>query len=279
MEVFDAWDSAAGNVGPRRACEHPFTRGWTGHMKEIASLFRRAARAWRRRPLREFSRLVVHNLRLLVTGGYATANEAFDRSFDRLYRVDTAGTEEPEYVTAEAALKRHAVRYEPTNQGHLRVLMGMLPDIGHGAFDFVDLGSGKGRALFVAAEFPFRRCVGVEFAQELHDAAVRNISTYTNPARKCPEIRSVHADATTFEFPIFPLVCFANNPFDEQLIAMVAQRIDESVRSVPRPAFFIYWNANYPRSIDALGWTRLASGSMGRASWVIWRCIARANSH
>jgi len=42
-------------------------------------------------------------------------------------------------------------------------------------FVFIDFGSGKGRALLLASEFPFKRIVGVEFSPELHAAAVDNI--------------------------------------------------------------------------------------------------------
>ncbi len=239
---------------------------------DVVLLLRRVARAWRRQPFSVFSKLVVHNLKLLLTGDYSTQNAAFDRSFDRRFMVDTAGTEEIEYLTAEAALKQHGNRYEPVKPSDLRALIGMLAPLETRAFDFVDLGSGKGRALFVAAEFPFRRCVGVEFAKELHDVAVRNIGSYKSEARRCSDIRSVHADAAAFEFPLHPMVCFVNNPFGETLIAEMARRIDESARSAPRACFLVYLHANYPRSIDALvGWTRVAGGSLGRAPYVIWR--------
>ncbi|MDQ6679956.1 MAG: hypothetical protein M3Y67_03195 [Pseudomonadota bacterium] len=241
-------------------------------IKDVVLLTKRVVRAWQRQPLSVFSKLVVHNLKLLLTGQYSTQNAAFDRSFDRRCMVDTAGTEELEYLTAEAALKRHGNRYEPVKPNDLRVLVGMLPTLAIGEFDFVDLGSGKGRALFVAAEFPFKRCIGVEFAQELHEVAVHNIRSYRSEARRCSDIRSVHADAATFEFPLHPIVCFVNNPFGEALIAQMARRFDESVRSVPRPCFLIYLHANYPRSIDALAnWSRLAVGSLGPAPYVIWR--------
>lgn len=42
---------------------------------------------------------------------------------------------------------------------------------------FVDLGAGKGRAMLLASELPFRRIVGVEFSPELCDVARRNLRT------------------------------------------------------------------------------------------------------
>src|SRR5579863_4122649 len=42
-------------------------------------------------------------------------------------------------------------------------------------YTFIDFGSGKGRALLLASEFPFKRILGLEFAPELHTAAETNI--------------------------------------------------------------------------------------------------------
>jgi methylase of polypeptide subunit release factors len=48
-------------------------------------------------------------------------------------------------------------------------------DVEHKDFTFIDLGSGKGRALVLALSYPFRRVVGVEFALELHRVAEANL--------------------------------------------------------------------------------------------------------
>src|ERR1700688_3075147 len=47
-------------------------------------------------------------------------------------------------------------------------------------FTFIDFGSGKGRALLLASEYPFRRIVGLEFSPELHLTAEENIARYTS---------------------------------------------------------------------------------------------------
>ena len=48
----------------------------------------------------------------------------------------------------------------------------------HDDFTFVDFGSGKGRALLMASEFPFPRVTGIEFSPELHAIAQKNIREY-----------------------------------------------------------------------------------------------------
>jgi hypothetical protein len=59
---------------------------------------------------------------------------------------------------------------------------GVSPSVAHGTlqdFTFIDLGSGKGRALLMASAYPFKRIIGVEFMPELHRVAQENIRKYT----------------------------------------------------------------------------------------------------
>ena len=52
-------------------------------------------------------------------------------------------------------------------------------------FAFVDMGSGKGRALLVASELPFAKIVGVELSQELHQIAEENVRRYRPESQLC----------------------------------------------------------------------------------------------
>jgi tRNA1(Val) A37 N6-methylase TrmN6 len=154
----------------------------------------------------------------------------------------------------------------------MQALLAMLPRLELTDFIFLDFGSGKERALFIAAEHPFRQIIGAEYSRELHETAMRNVQTYRNPAQKCFNITPVRADATTFSLPEFPTICFMNNPYDETLVAKTARHIHRSLRSAPRPFFIIYMNAYYTGSFDtAGGWSRIGCGSLGRAPYVIWQ--------
>src|SRR5260370_9926823 len=91
-------------------------------------------------------------------------------------------------------------------------------------FTFVDLGSGKGRTLLMAAEYPFRRIVGVELIAELHRAARQNIREYRSPTQRCVQIDSVVVDAREFELPEEPLVLYLFNPLPERALFDALQR-------------------------------------------------------
>jgi SAM-dependent methyltransferase len=109
-------------------------------------------------------------------------------------------------------------------------------------FTFIDLGSGKGRALLLASEYPFRRIVGVELLPELHAIALRNISAYRSEGQRCPAIESLCMDALAFDFPDEPAVLYLFNPLPEPALAKVLDRLATSLSAHPRDAYVLYAN-------------------------------------
>jgi hypothetical protein len=109
-----------------------------------------------------------------------------------------------------------------------------LPVTNLPAYTFVDMGSGKGRMLFVAAELPFRKVMGVEFATGLHQQALENITRYRYRGRRCGDIESVLADAAEFEFPNGNLVLYLFNPFGPEVMARMLGNLERSIKMQPR---------------------------------------------
>ena len=110
------------------------------------------------------------------------------------------------------------------------------------SFTFVDIGSGKGRALLMAAEYPFRRVVGVELLPQLHAIAEQNIRGFDHGRQQAEDVVSLCMDAAEFEFPIEPLVVFLFNPLPEPALQQVLARLGESLERRPRTAYAIYHN-------------------------------------
>jgi hypothetical protein len=109
-------------------------------------------------------------------------------------------------------------------------------------FIFIDLGSGKGRTLLMASDYPFRRIIGVELLPALHRTAHDNLSTYTNEAQKCFALETICADATEFAFPAEPTVLFLFNPFPESGLRRVVANLEQSLREDPRAVYVLYHN-------------------------------------
>jgi SAM-dependent methyltransferase len=107
-------------------------------------------------------------------------------------------------------------------------------------FTFIDLGSGKGRALLMACEYPFRHIVGVELLPELHVIAERNVEKFSSPAQRCRDFECVCADARDYVFPPEPLILYSFNPFPEHVLADVLRNVERSLREYPRQVFILY---------------------------------------
>jgi len=107
-------------------------------------------------------------------------------------------------------------------------------------FTFIDFGSGKGRALLMASDFPFRRVVGLEFSRELHEAAERNIRIYQRSPRKCATVESKCVDFLDYPLPPEPSVLFFFDPCADAVFLPLLQKIRRSVEQHPRPLWLIY---------------------------------------
>lgn len=161
-----------------------------------------------------------------------------DMEYDWEHRVNTtSGT----VGWQERLLGRFHSAYQPTDPAAFQAMMAELP-IDFRQFTFVDLGSGKGRALLMASEYPFLRIIGVEILPALDRAARENIRAYQSPRQRCSQIQTICADAREFEFPADPLVLYLFNPLPESALRQVIERLEKSLAEFPRPVWIVYHN-------------------------------------
>ena len=181
-------------------------------------------------------------------GKYLQAKAQADKHFDTRLKTDTGGVQNLFGLTitgSNALHGGHHVAVDPAEFSEGIDALGIDPS----TFTFIDLGSGKGRALLLAAERGFSRVIGVEFALELHQVATTNVAAFdtANP-NLAGRIQLFHADATTFAMPPTPLVIFLFNPFDAVICREVAKNIMQSWKASPRPIHIFYMN---PVQLDA----------------------------
>jgi len=128
--------------------------------------------------------------------------------------------------------------YQPTDPQEFHEVLGHVSaDLSK--FVFIDMGSGKGRALLLACDYPFREIIGVEVQPELHRVAQENILRFDG-TRKCGKVSSVCMDARDFEFPEEPLFLYLFNPFPDYVLEIVVAKLRETLRRKPREAFVLY---------------------------------------
>jgi SAM-dependent methyltransferase len=126
-----------------------------------------------------------------------------------------------------------AYEYLPSRAATARMAIDALPISCFPKYSFLDIGSGKGKVLFIAAEYPFRRVQGVEFATELHQVAYDNINSFRTHKRKCIEIESTNINAVNYIFPNEPLVVYFFNPFGSDTMSEVLTHLSRSLVNAP----------------------------------------------
>jgi PAS domain-containing protein len=161
--------------------------------------------------------------------------------------------------------------YQATDPALFREMMASLP-IEFDKFTFVDLGSGKGRTLLLASEYPFRRIVGVELIAELHRAAEENIRLYRSATQRCSQIEAVCADACEFVLPATPLVLYLFNPLPEVGLQRVLRNLERSLEQSPRPGWIVYHN---PAMDSILGASRALVRDGGTEQYSVFRSEPR----
>ncbi|MBS1822949.1 MAG: class I SAM-dependent methyltransferase [Acidobacteria bacterium] len=117
-------------------------------------------------------------------------------------------------------------------------------------YTFIDLGSGKGRALLLASRFPFKKIIGVEFVPELSRAAEANLAKFDAPWKRCLQIEAVNQDATEFVYPDGPLVVYVYNPFLAPVLKKCLKQLARSVEKEPREVYLIYGNPVFERLVS-----------------------------
>lgn len=135
-------------------------------------------------------------------------------------------------------------------------------------FTFIDPGSGKGRVLLMASNYPFQRIVGVEFMPDLHRVAQKNIRGYSSDHQRCRQIQAVCADARDFQFPPEPLVIYLFNPFSESTFAQVLQNLRQSIEQVPRPVYIAYRFTEFENLLAQAAWLEKIAGT---EQWAVYK--------
>lgn len=190
-----------------------------------------------------------------------------DAEFDRMFGTDTGGVQDIIDQTALSSNANHAQSHIATEPAYFRAMIDDL-QLPISRYTFVDLGSGKGRALILAANYPFAKVVGVEFVPAFVESARINILAAAESAFLRSKIELVLGDAATFEFPNGPVLLYLFNPFGSQMVRKVAENAYKSWQSERRPFTVIYMNPVHLDSFTSSGWQVTSRG----AGWVQLEC-------
>jgi SAM-dependent methyltransferase len=168
-------------------------------------------------------------------------------AFERGDLEDTGGKVELEELGLEDPER---TGYEPSSWGFLRRALRHLEveptDV------FLDLGSGKGRVVWQAAQQPFARVIGVEISPELNAVAERNIER-NRDRLACGEVELVTADAAFYEVPDDATFVYLFSPFRGRTFRRATANLIASLDRNPREMSLIYANPVMDEHLRATG--------------------------
>ena len=164
--------------------------------------------------------------------------------FDNEHGTDTRERESPRDIDDKAG--KDSFGYAPTPTGVLTEALAGLP-VAPQDYVLIDAGAGKGRALLMAAKYPFTRVLGLELSPSLVKVCLENIEKFSKQQVLAvkPEIEC--ADVSTYRMPRANLVVFMFAPFGFDTFDAMMSELEEVVHAgrklvlvwVGRPPLYI----------------------------------------
>lgn len=173
---------------------------------------------------------------------------------EKKYGINTTGADELKHLEDVGIDIQNATIYMPASY---ELLEEIYRHIDLGSYNhFLDIGSGKGRALCVAAHFGIRKMTGVDISGKLCSEAETNLSIIN---KHFPGLRYdiITKDAYFYEVPTGVDCIFMFNPFDDVILNAVAENILESYELNPRPICIIYINPMFKQELINIGFRQV----------------------
>ncbi len=187
--------------------------------------------------LNAIARLREHGFRQTVKYARERANESYH---EWRLGIRTMGRLAPQELGIDSPF---AFEYYPADYQTIYQSLRMLP-IREGLDGFLDLGCGMGRAVAVAATFPFRRVVGVELSPRLAEVARANVQR-AQPKLRCADVSIITADAQTYMVPDDINFIFFYNPFQGPVLSAALHNIRASLTASPRGLTIVFKNTQH----------------------------------
>ena len=168
------------------------------------------------------------NINLILRKFESLIDRILNVAFDFYYRVETRQMIEPSEMDIDEADLKDTKRYQGS---HVRILRKAFREIGMdlSGYHFIDLGSGKGRAMFIASLFGVKKCIGIEIAHKIQEICKKNIDTFcrrTGIDREKFEL--FQGNAMDYNISTSNNLIYLFNPFNLNIVELVAQKLKNS---------------------------------------------------
>lgn len=167
---------------------------------------------------------------------------------DRQYGIDTSGFVDVDAMDARRETKQLIKPYVGSQPSVVRKALDALGTVSD--CTFVDLGCGKGRALAVASEFPFRQICGVELSSMLAAKARSNAAVMAKRFPGRAAVTIAEANVADFALPPGKLVLFNYHAFGPELVAEIVRKLEAALEAGTPHIFFVYYNPVHGAMFD-----------------------------
>lgn len=194
-------------------------------MNRVVSTMRRSSNYVKQHGLRRFGREVLHRM--------------VEHWYEHGLGIDTMGTVPLSDIGIARSDRRNST---PVSYAALFAMLRKI-DGDKSDMTFLDYGTGKGRALCVAATFPFKRIMGVELSPQLARLAQLNLERMCG--RKVADVDIRCQDATELDVPDDVNLIYFFNPFTGDSLRQVVDKMHTSLKRAPRAMFVLYFNNDH----------------------------------
>jgi SAM-dependent methyltransferase len=190
--------------------------------------------------------------------------------FDRKWGVQTSGLIPGRLLKTGHTHDRHSTAYFGVAPSVFRALLKRWlrtkPAAPIEKLTFIDVGAGMGRAMLLAAEYPFRRVVGIELNPLLAKVAERNVEVWRAAGRARTSMQVICGDAVETTFPKGHCVVFLFNPFGASVMRRLLKRLADEFANRAGRLDLLYVNHEQEHVLEGqAGFRRLFLGRERRS--------------
>ena len=158
---------------------------------------------------------------------------------EKNYHINTTGVNELKHLRKQGIDTSNTTIYTAASYPLLDYTFEHIPLTSRK--HFIDIGSGMGRAMCVAAHYGFKKVSGVEFSDRFCKIANKNV-VITKQTIPSFDYNILNKDAADFEIPEDADCLFFFNPFNELIMKKVINNTLKSLKKKPHNLFIAYVN-------------------------------------
>lgn len=175
-----------------------------------------------------FTPMLRENINIVLRKFESLMDRIHNLAFDFYYRVETRQMIEPSEMDINKADLKDTKRYQGS---HVRILRKAFReiDIDLSGYHFIDLGSGKGLAMFIASLYGVKKCIGIEIARKIQEICKKNSDTFCRRTGIDREkIELFQGNALDYKISTSNNLIYLFNPFNLNIVERVVAKLKNS---------------------------------------------------